>query len=85
LGRLLLIEAMSRVLSVAESSGCVGLIADAKDSEAANFYAAFGFQPAPESPLLLFMPFPEIQELFRVGAYSTPPPLLSITRGEFIN
>ena len=66
LGKLLLIEAMSRVLAVAESSGCVGLIVDAKDEEAASFYAALGFQQAPESPLLLFMPFPEIQELFRV-------------------
>ena len=66
LGKLLLIEAMSRVRAVAESSGCVGLIVDAKDEEAASFYAAFGFQPAPESPLLLFMPLPEIQELFKV-------------------
>ncbi len=65
LGKLLLIEALRKVLAVAESSGCVGLIVDAKDSEAANFYAAFGFQPAPENTLLLFMPLPEIQELFR--------------------
>lgn len=65
LGNLLLIEAMSKVLAVAESSGCVGLVVDAKDADAANFYAADGFQAAPGNPLLLFMPLPEIQELFK--------------------
>ena len=67
LGKRLLIDALRRVMFVAESSGCVGLMVDAKDADAARYYEGFGFQPAPEKPLLLFMPLPEILELFRVA------------------
>jgi GNAT superfamily N-acetyltransferase len=63
LGKLLLVDALRKVIAVAESSGCVGLVVDAKDADAASYYEAFGFRPAPESPLLLFMPLPEIQAL----------------------
>ncbi|AJD48547.1 acetyltransferase [Isoalcanivorax pacificus W11-5] len=65
LGRLLLVDALRKVIAVAESSGCVGLLVDAQDENARLFYTAFGFRAAPENPLLLFMPLPDIQELFR--------------------
>ena len=65
LGQVLLIDAMSRVIRVAQLSGCIGLIVDAKDDKAAGFYEGFGFRRAPENGLLLFMPLPEIQELLQ--------------------
>lgn len=65
LGQTLLINAMEKVLAVAESSGCVGLVVDAKDTDAARFYANFGFESAPDNPMLLFMPLPVIQALFQ--------------------
>ncbi len=65
LGQILLTDAMTKVNRVAELSGCMGLIVDAKDDRAAGFYLAFGFRQVPENGLLLFMPLPEIQELLR--------------------
>lgn len=69
IGNILLVEAMRKVLSVANESGCVGLVVDAKDAAAAAYYTGFGFRTAPDNPGLLFMPLPEIQALFE-----TPPP-----------
>lgn len=65
LGHVLLVDAMARVIRVAEMSGCIGLTVDAKDDKAAGFYEGFGFRRAPENVLLLFMPLPEVQELFQ--------------------
>lgn len=67
LGGKLLIDALGKVISVAESSGCVGIVVDAKDADAASYYEGFGFRSAPDNSLLLFMPLPEIQELLRVS------------------
>ena len=63
-GEKLLINALEKVLSVAQVSGCVGMIVDAKDQAAANYYQSYGFVPAPDNPLMLFMPLPPIKELF---------------------
>jgi hypothetical protein len=38
--------------------------ADAKDQAAADYYQGYGFVPAPDNTLLLFMPLPTIQQLF---------------------
>lgn len=65
LGAFLMIGALSRVIRVAESSGCIGLVVDANDDPTANFYERFGFRRAPDNGLLLFMPLPEIQALFQ--------------------
>lgn len=43
LGERLLVDALRRVLSVADVVGCVGTIVDAKDVRAAKFYARYGF------------------------------------------
>lgn len=64
IGEKLLIDALEKVLSVAKVSGCVGMVVDAKDQAVANYYQGYGFVPAPDNPLLLFMPLPTIQELF---------------------
>ena len=49
---------------MAQVSGCVGMVVDAKDHAAADYYQAYGFVSAPDNPLLLFMPLPTIQQLF---------------------
>lgn len=60
-GAKLLIDALWKVINVSALSGCVGLVVDAKNEQAANFYQAFSFRPAPDNPLLLFMPLAEIK------------------------
>jgi len=63
IGGQLLVDAMLRVVAVSNASGCVGLVVDALNSEAARYYEGFGFRPAPNLPLVLFMPLPEIEAL----------------------
>jgi ribosomal protein S18 acetylase RimI-like enzyme len=65
LGQILLIDAMTKVIRVAELSGCIGLTVDAKDDRAVSYYESFGFRQAPENRLLLLMLLPEIQELLQ--------------------
>jgi GNAT superfamily N-acetyltransferase len=67
LGQLLMVDAMAKVIRVAESSGCIGLVVDAKDARTADYYGSFGFHRAPDNALLLFMPLPEMQALFAAG------------------
>ena len=55
-GGLLLAEAVHRTLLVAEQAGLIGLVVDAKDENAYNFYERYGFVPIPDSPLQLFLP-----------------------------
>ena len=58
LGQLLLIDALRRVITVAEHIGCVGVIVDAKDEAAEGFYRKYGFVTveAEEWPHRLFLP-----------------------------
>jgi hypothetical protein len=42
-GERLLVDAHERVLAIAEQAGCVGVIVDAKDAEAAGFYQHYGY------------------------------------------
>ncbi|GHT86737.1 acetyltransferase [Betaproteobacteria bacterium] len=65
LGQGLMIDAMCKLVRVAESSGCIGLAVDAKDAQAADFYKAFGFRQTPDDGLLLFMPLPDIRALIK--------------------
>lgn len=64
IGEKLLVHALEKVLSVAQLSGCVGMVVDAKDQVAAIYYQGYGFEPAPDNSLLLFMPLPTIKALF---------------------
>jgi GNAT superfamily N-acetyltransferase len=56
LGRLLLADAIQRARGAARVVGSAGIFVDAKDAEAARFYAHFGFQPCIDSPLRLDLP-----------------------------
>lgn len=68
LGECLLINALSHVQRVAELSGCVGMVVDAKPGKA-DFYLAYGFRQAPENAGCLFMPLPDIQALFATSPH----------------
>ena len=53
---MLVAEAVSRTLIVADQAGSVGLFVDAKDRDAIAFYEHFGFVHIPDRPSQLFLP-----------------------------
>ena len=55
-------EALYRILRIADLAGGIGLFVDAKDEAAAAFYARFGFESTPSGPLTLFMPMETIRQ-----------------------
>lgn len=57
-GERLLVDALSRVIDVGESIGCVGVIVDAKNEGAERFYRRYGFVTvdAEDWPRRMFIP-----------------------------
>jgi GNAT superfamily N-acetyltransferase len=60
LGEHLLIDAMRRTLEQSAALGIYALFVDAKDAQAAVFYARYDFMPLPSAPLRLFLPMQTI-------------------------
>jgi len=56
LGRLLLVDAITRARNAAQAVGSAGIFVDAKDETAAKFYRHYGFQSCAEQPLKLYLP-----------------------------
>lgn len=56
LGELMLMDALTRAHRIYAEAGGIGLFVDAIDPAAAAFYARYGFQAAPDQPLLMFLP-----------------------------
>jgi GNAT superfamily N-acetyltransferase len=56
LGEMMLIDAMSRAKRIVHEAGGIGLFVDAIDEQAATFYRRYGFETAPDRPLMLFLP-----------------------------
>jgi ribosomal protein S18 acetylase RimI-like enzyme len=56
LGRIMMVEAMRRTLSVSENIGLIGFLVDAKNQSASEYYAQYGFIPLTDHPLTLFLP-----------------------------
>jgi GNAT superfamily N-acetyltransferase len=56
LGELLLVDALLRAQRIYTEAGGIGLFVDAIDAQAAGYYQRFGFEAAPDNPLLLFLP-----------------------------
>ena len=56
LGTLLLMDALMRTQRIQKEAGGIGLFVDPIDAKAADFYQKFGFQPAPDQLLLLYLP-----------------------------
>jgi GNAT superfamily N-acetyltransferase len=59
-GRVLLRDALERVLAVGEEIGCFGVVVDAKNEAAVAFYRSAGFEPTPSAartgPRRMFLP-----------------------------
>jgi len=66
LGTHMMLNAMDRILRVAEHLGIIGFFVDAKDDKAATFYQLFGFIPLPDNPLELFLPLTTIRQAFKI-------------------
>ena len=63
-GEGLLVDAHARVLAIAEQAGCVGVVVDAKDAEAAAFYQHYGYVllvGQAEWPKRMFLPISTIR------------------------
>ena len=56
MGEFLLMNAIERANEISSNGGGVALAVDAKSEQAAAFYRRYGFIPAPDAPLLLFLP-----------------------------
>ena len=52
----MMLLAMDRAQSVADSAGIVGFFVDAEDSQAQAYYLRYGFIPLVDDPLRLFLP-----------------------------
>ena len=55
LGELLLVDALTRARRIQVEAGGIGLFVDALDAQTAGYCLNFGFQAAPDNPLLLFL------------------------------
>jgi GNAT superfamily N-acetyltransferase len=62
LGAALLIDALSRCLTIADKVGVHEVEVDAIDERASDFYARFGFSPLPDDALHLFLPTATIRD-----------------------
>lgn len=61
LGKALLRDALLRSIAASEIAGLRAFLVHAKDETAKNFYEKFGFRPAPNNPLHLFMKMSDIK------------------------
>ena len=62
IGHILISSAFQMVERAERIAGGVGLFVDAKDENAAAYYAQFGFVPLDGSPLTLFLPIQTIRQ-----------------------
>jgi len=67
LGTYMMLDAMDRILRVAEHLGIIGFFVDAKNTEALMFYQQFGFISLPDNLLELFLPIATIRQAFRIS------------------
>jgi len=56
LGKLMLVDALFRAQRIYTDAGGIGMFVDAIDEVAAGYYRRFGFEAAPDNPLLMFFP-----------------------------
>jgi len=63
IGELLLADALQRCLSLSLSIGMIGVIVDAKDQQAKQWYERYEFEHLPDSPLTLWLPTSAIERL----------------------
>ena len=61
LGKILLADALKRIVAARQSIGMFAAIVDAKDEKAKQFYIKFGFTAFHDQPLRLFLPLETVQ------------------------
>ena len=69
LGKAMLVEALYKTAQASELAAGIGLFVDAKDGDAAIFYAKFGFREVPGKPLKLFMPMDTVRLFVAEGSH----------------
>lgn len=62
-GRLLLLDALARLLRHSNDVAAVAVLVDAKDDRASRFYACYGFQGIAGQPKRMFLPMKTVAEL----------------------
>ena len=65
-GTYMMVNAIERIITVADSLEIIGFFVDAKDTKAKVFYKQFGFMPLPDNPLELFLPIATLRKAFEV-------------------
>jgi GNAT superfamily N-acetyltransferase len=63
LGKIMLIDAFRRVLSIANTVGVRGVVVDAIDENAVKFYKQYGFTALQDQPRRLLLPIQAIRKL----------------------
>ena len=62
-GRLLLLDALARLLRHSQDVAAAVVLVDAKDDKASRFYARYGFQGIAGEPKRMFLPMKTLAEL----------------------
>ena len=65
IGKLLLHDALQKIMRVAETIGIYAVVVDAKDKEAKQFYQQYGFIPLQNSALTLVISLSTIQQAIK--------------------
>ncbi|MDP1527205.1 MAG: GNAT family N-acetyltransferase [Rhodocyclaceae bacterium] len=63
LGELLLADVLQRCLRLSSEIGMIGVIVDAKDERARQWYKRYEFERLPDSPFTLWLPTAAIEKL----------------------
>ena len=64
LGKLMMTDAMQRIIRVSQNVGIIGFIVDAKDETAKRYYQQYGFIEFPALALKLFLPIDTLKRAF---------------------
>lgn len=63
IGEILMIEAMTKAVNIADNAGVIGLFVDAKDERAKSYYARYGFISLEDNLLQMFLPLSTVRQL----------------------
>ena len=63
-GTYMVVNAIERIITVADNLGIIGFFVDAKDPRAKAFYEQFGFMQLPDNPEELFLPIATLRKAY---------------------
>jgi predicted GNAT family N-acyltransferase len=64
IGRIILVDALERILMLSSELGMFAVEVDAKSSKAKRFYLKMGFEPLVDDEYHLYLPFNTVRKLF---------------------